>query len=124
MTVLICGATGRTASFVIDALLKAKHDHLRLLVHKPGSIETLKKKYTSEKIEYADGDFLDEKSMVTAMKGIDIVFYNSPPIHPLETAMGISVVRAAQEAQVKHFIYASVLHPIRSKLLNHKSKAP
>lgn len=124
MATLICGATGRTASFVIDALLKAGHVRLRLLVRKPESIETLKKKYTSDKIEYALGDFLDEKSMVAAMKGIDIVFYNSPPIHPLETAMGISVVRAAKEAHVKHFIYASVIHPIRSKLLNHKAKVP
>jgi uncharacterized protein YbjT (DUF2867 family) len=32
------------------------------------------------------------------------------------------VIKAAAKAGVKHFIYSSVLHPIRSKLLNHDVK--
>ena len=122
MTVLICGAAGRTSGFVIEALLNVGLNNLRLLSRQAESIERLKRKYPSKPFEYCLGDFLDRKSLVTAMQGVDIVFYNSPSLDPQETAMGISAIQAAQEAKVKHFVYASVLHPHRTKLLNHKVK--
>lgn len=38
-----------------------------------------------------------------------------------EPHIGI-VIKEAEKAKVKHFIYSSVLHPVRSKLLNHDVK--
>jgi uncharacterized protein YbjT (DUF2867 family) len=39
-----------------------------------------------------------------------------------EPHIGFMVIQAAERAGVKHFIFSSVLHPIRSKLLNHDVK--
>jgi len=124
MAILVCGASGRTSGFVIDALLDRSKAPLRLLVHRHNTIEALQGKFPTESIDYVVGDNLDRKSLMAAMQGVDIVFYNSPPLDAQETAMGISVVQAAQASNVKHFVYASVLHPLRTKLMNHKVKLP
>ena len=39
-----------------------------------------------------------------------------------ETYIGVNVIQAAEKAGVQHFIFSSVLHPLRSKLLNHGVK--
>ena len=39
-----------------------------------------------------------------------------------EVYIGVNVIQAAEKAGVKHFIFSSVLHPLRSKLLNHDVK--
>jgi uncharacterized protein YbjT (DUF2867 family) len=41
---------------------------------------------------------------------------------PHEHHIGVLVIQAAEKAGVTHFIFSSVLHPIRSKLLNHDIK--
>jgi uncharacterized protein YbjT (DUF2867 family) len=43
-------------------------------------------------------------------------------MHPHEDAIGKLVIDEAKSAGVSHFILSSVLHPVRTKLLNHKIK--
>jgi len=37
-------------------------------------------------------------------KDVDVEFYNSPSLHPNKTAMGINVINAAKQMDVKHFV--------------------
>ena len=50
------------------------------------------------------------------------VFHVGPPMSIHESHIGVMVIQAAEKAGVQHFIFSSVLHPIRSKLLNHDIK--
>jgi uncharacterized protein YbjT (DUF2867 family) len=56
------------------------------------------------------------------MENVHTVFHVGPPMALHEVYVGVSVIQAAEKAGVKHFIFSSVLHPIRSKLLNHDVK--
>jgi uncharacterized protein YbjT (DUF2867 family) len=65
----------------------------------------------------ADRDFLRQ-----AVSGVDVIYHIGPTAHPLEREMGFAMVDAAREAGVGHFIYSSVLHPIATKMIQHKLK--
>ena len=71
---------------------------------------------------FALGDYLEASTLPPALKGVDIVFHNGPAFHALESAMGITLINAAKQAGVKHFVYCSVLFPVLTKLVNHKAK--
>ena len=43
-------------------------------------------------------------------------------MHPREDSIGKIVIDQAKDANVSHFIFCSVLHPVRTKLLNHRIK--
>lgn len=68
------------------------------------------------------GDYLEQSTLASAFKGVDIVFYNGPAFHQQETAMGIAAIDAAKAAGVKHFVFCSVLFPFLDDLLGHKVK--
>ncbi|CAL1709519.1 unnamed protein product [Somion occarium] len=126
MTILITAATGRTSTYVIKALLSDKAiepSQLRLLVRSQAAIERVKAKFPELQPScFVIGDYLEASSLPPALEGVDLVFYNGPPFTPLETAMGIAMIEAAKNAGVKHFVFCSVLHPLLTKLLNHRSK--
>jgi len=63
------------------------------------------------------------KSFEESFSGVDIVFHDGLPVHPTEDeALNASVVDAARNAAVRHFIFLSVLQPMRLKLPTNKSK--
>ncbi|KZT71796.1 NAD(P)-binding protein [Daedalea quercina L-15889] len=124
MTILITGASGRTSGYVIEALLASSPtSDLRLLVRSEVAIQKLTAKYPGLKpANFAIGDLLEPSTIGPAVAGIDVIFHNGPSFIPNETAMGIALIEAAKAAGVKHFVFCSVLHPILTKLLNHKAK--
>jgi len=65
---------------------------------------------------------MNVEDIARAMAGVSTVFHVGPPLSVHEPHIGILVIKAAEKAGVEHFIYSSVLHPIRSKLLNHDVK--
>jgi uncharacterized protein YbjT (DUF2867 family) len=73
-------------------------------------------------LETVVGDLLNVDDIAHAMTGVTTVFHVGPPLSVYEPHIGVLVIKAAAKAGVKHFIYSSVLHPIRSKLLNHDVK--
>ncbi|KZT07064.1 NAD-P-binding protein [Laetiporus sulphureus 93-53] len=126
MTILITGAAGRTSGYVIKALLQSTNpaaQELRLLVRSKSAIEKLQTKYPQlPRSAFVIADYLEASTLPAAVQGVDVVFHNAPAFHPQETAMGIAIIEASKQAGVKHFVYCSVLHPILTKLLNHKVK--
>jgi len=124
-TILITGASGRTSGFVLKALLQdpSPNVNLRLLVRSHSAVAKLRAAYPQlPESAFVIGDYLEASTLPPAFRSVDVVFHNAPAFSPLETAMGIAVIDAAKSAGVKHFVYCSVLHPILTKLLNHKVK--
>ena len=128
MTILITGASGRTSSYVIQALLDSSSSSskdLRLLVRSQSSLLKAKERWPQlPSSAFVIGDYLDMNGLPESFEGADIVFHNGPAFHQQETAMGIAVIDAAKAVGVKHFVFCSVLFPILDNLLNHKAKRP
>ncbi len=72
MKILVTGATGKTASLVIDQL-RAKGADVRALVRDPNK--------APKDVELAVGHFDDKPSLAKAVEGVDTVFLVTPP-HP------------------------------------------
>lgn len=123
--VLITGGTGRTARQLIDTLLNHPDcPPLRVLV-KPQGVETLKESFpllSSAPHSIFAADYMDEETLNPAFQNVSIVVHNGPSVHQNEVAMAISVIEAAKKAKVGFFIFCSVLHPMRSKLVTHRMK--
>jgi uncharacterized protein YbjT (DUF2867 family) len=68
------------------------------------------------------GDITAPGMMARAMRGVDKVYYLGPTLHPKEREMGYAAIDAAREADVRHFVFSSVLHAILSDLIQHEAK--
>jgi len=135
-TILIVAASGRTSGSVINALLKDNQSGgiqgqggnmqgsvpLRLLTRSDNSKADLEALYGEQGVEVYIGDLTNRASLLQAMQGVNTVFYNAPTFDPLEHAMGINAISAAQESNITHFVYVSVLHPFRTRLPHYKEK--
>ena len=123
MPILVTGAAGRTSGSIIRTLLQSPEPPaLRLLVRSNVSADKVQKAYGVKSSSVVIADYLEQSSLRSALRGVDVVFHNGPAFHAQETAMGIAVIDAAKEAGVKHFVYCSVLFPLLTKLINHKAK--
>ena len=124
MSVLITGASGRTSGYVIQALLATPSPPaLRLFVLSDAGAQRVTAAHPGlGPANFVRGDLLDASTIPAAVAGVDVVFHNAPSFVPNEAGMGIALIDAAKAAGVKHFVYCSVLHPILTKLVNHKVK--
>ena len=127
MSVLITGANGRTSRHVISALLSStKCPPLRLLVHSQSSQHKLGSTFPqllSAPHSIIIADYLKPSTLTPAFDGISTVFHNGPAFLKSEVVMGIAVIDAAKESGLNpHVIFCSILHPMRTKLLDHKAK--
>ena len=124
MTVLITGASGRTSGYLIKSLLASPSPpDLRLFVTSDAAAQKVIAAHPSlGPANFVVGNLLDASTIPPAVAGVDIVLHNAPSFLPNETGMGIALIDAAKAAGVKHFVICSVLHPILTKLVNHKVK--
>ena len=127
MAVLITGANGRTSRQVIRTLLSTPNcPSLRLLVHSRVSLSELGTTFpqllaSPHKIIIAD--YLKPDTLTPAFDGVSVVFHNGPAFHPSEALMGIAVIDAAMESGSNpHIVFCSILHPMRSKIIDNKAK--
>jgi len=120
-TILVTLANGKQCRHVIPLLLERSYT-VRAFVHSESSAQKLKSDFKSENLELFIGDLMRADDLAKAMQGVDTVFHVGPPMSVHEPHIGILVIQAARKAGIKHFIFSSVLHPIRSKLLNHDVK--
>ena len=119
MKVLMIGTTGEFASLAIPAF-KRKGIRIKGLVRNEHSQGKAIKNGADETVT---GDLEDPDSLLAALDGADAVFHLNPAFDENESQLGRNMVRAAQNAGVKKFIFSSVYHPSLS-LVNHAAKRP
>jgi uncharacterized protein YbjT (DUF2867 family) len=102
-TVLVGGATGRQGNAVVDELL-SRGFRVRGLTRKPAGKKALA--LAVRGVEVVQGDYADSDSLLTAMGGVDKVFFYSG-FSRNEVAEGQNVIDAAKEAGIRHLIYSS-----------------
>lgn len=127
MTVLITGANGRTSRHVIRTLLSITDcPSLRLLVHSEASLKSLGSTFPqllTSPHQIVIGDYLRPETLAPAFHGVSVVFHNGPAFHASEATMGIAVIEAALESGTNpHVVFCSILHPMRSKIVDNKAK--
>jgi len=116
--ILITAANGNQGRILLPRF-KAAGFTIRAMRATPGRDEEVRALGAAEVVigSAADRGFLRE-----AVSGVDVIYHIGPTAHPLEREMGFAMVDAAREAGVGHFIYSSVLHPIATKMIQHKLK--
>lgn len=120
MRVLMVGATGKYAHYVLPEL-KKRGVKVRALVRNRGS-EQRAREYGAD--ETAIGDLEEPRGLISAAVGVDGVFHLGPAFAPRESDMGVTMVEAAKAAGVSKFVFSSVMHPSISKMTNHAAKRP
>lgn len=118
--ILTIGADGHFAGMVVPELAK-RGAKVRGLVRHAEHKDAVLQHGASE---VAVGDLTDAASLNAALEGVDAVFYIAPLFIPDESEVGVNMVRAAQAAGVRRFVFSSVIHPVISELVNHRAKVP
>jgi uncharacterized protein YbjT (DUF2867 family) len=116
--VLVTAAGGNQGRIVIPALSAAGFS-VRALRSSPGREAELLALGASEVVT---GSTADRKTLSRALEGVDCVYHVGPTAHPLEREMGFAMADAVHEKGGVHLIYSSVLHPVSSKIVQHKIK--
>jgi uncharacterized protein YbjT (DUF2867 family) len=118
--VIILGAGGSLAKYVIEELNKQADVHLTLFLRKKKNLKIPK----NADCTVIDGDVMDYATLKTAVEGQDIVYVNLAG--NLE-AMGKNIVRAMQETGVKRVIAISSIGiydvPLRQVLVPYRKLA-
>lgn len=115
---LLTGANGRTGR----AILKAMFRHgipVRAFIRRAEQAEDLLALGASE---CAVGDMTAAASIEAAVKGAGAVLHIGPPMHADELEITKCFIEAAKAARVSHFIYYSVMHPLRRDVRHHRLK--
>lgn len=116
--ILVTGAAGKTGTAVIRALVD-HGEEIRAFAHRPdqaGELKAIGVKAT------VIGDMRDEKTVRNAVQAVRAVYHIPPNMHPDEIAVGTSLIDAAADAGVEHFVYHSVLHPQTEAMPHHWKK--
>ena len=118
MTLLLTGANGRTGRAILKAMGRAGVPTRAFIRNKEQEADLLALGAESCVV----GDMNDTSTFAAAMEGMDQVLHVGPPMHPNETEITNALVDAAKKAGVGHFIYYSVLHPLRREVRHHSLK--
>ena len=116
--ILITGGAGKTGQAVIQTLV-ARGQPLRGLVRRHEQENLLKRLGVQESIT---GDMCDQATLDKAVLGVRAIYHICPNMHPQEMSIGKSMIRAAQSAEIEHFVYHSVLHPQIEAMPHHWQK--
>ena len=102
-TVLVGGATGRQGTAVVGELLRRGY-RVRGLTRKPDGKKALA--LEARGVEIVQGDYADQASLVSALVGVEKMFFYSG-LSRNEVAEGKNVIAAARAAGVTHLVYSS-----------------
>lgn len=116
--ILLTGANGRTGRAILKAMV-AQGLAVRAFIRNEAQAASLKDLGASE---IAIGDFEDTASINTAAQGMDKLLHIGPPMHPKEVEISQRLLDAATRHGLKHFIYYSVMHPLRREVRHHRLK--
>lgn len=115
---LLTGANGRTGRAIIKAMV-AGGIPVRAFIRDAAQADELKALGVAE---CAVGDMTDAASIAAAMKGAGKLLHIGPPMHPDEVEITQRFIDAALAEGLAHFIYYSVMHPLRRDVRHHKLK--
>ncbi|BFT74088.1 SDR family oxidoreductase [Paenibacillus sp. P36] len=116
--ILITGANGKTGRAVIKALL-SKGERIRAFVRRTEQIEDIK---SLGEMEVVTGDMLDQNAVNEALVGIRAVYHICSAMNPDEVQIGQVIIQAARLAEVEHFVFHSVIHPVIQEMPHHQKK--
>ncbi|MEX5710888.1 NmrA family NAD(P)-binding protein [Parafrankia sp. FMc6] len=109
MTVLVVGATGRTASHLVTCLLRDGVP-VRALVRDRDKAETVfraTRRLATGHLEIVSGPFDDPALLLSATKGVDAAFL-ALSTSPQQIALERNIVDAAARAELPHLVRLSV----------------
>lgn len=116
--ILVTSANGNQGKRLIPRLLASGH-RVRACVHSNTSADALRALGVQDVLV---GDQADPAFIRQAVQGVSSVYHIGPTLHLAERAMGFSIIDAAREAGVGHFVFSSVLHAITTDLVQHEIK--
>ncbi len=116
--VLVTGANGRTGRPIVSALA-TKGMAVRAFLRKANQVADLEDLGAES---CAIGDMTDKASIAAAVESCDKIVHIGPPVHPLEVEITAHFIEAATQGDVSHFIYYSVMHPLRREVRHHRLK--
>jgi NAD(P)H dehydrogenase (quinone) len=116
--ILVTGAAGKTGQAVIRALA-AKSARVRAFVRRPEQAATLKALGAAE---INLGTFEDADALSLAMAGTGAIYHICPNVSRDEVSIARATAAAAQEHNVKRFVFHSVLHPQIEAMPHHWNK--
>jgi uncharacterized protein YbjT (DUF2867 family) len=116
--ILIVAAQGNQGRVLIPKLIRAQLP-LRACVRTEASASVLREAGLCDVVV---GDIAEQATIAKALRGVRKVYHVGPACHPLERQMGMSMIVAAREHGVEHFIYSSTLHAITTELVQHEIK--
>jgi uncharacterized protein YbjT (DUF2867 family) len=115
MRVLMVGATGQHARWVLRAL-SDRGVAVRALVRNDERAKVARDNGADETVI---GDLTEPASLAAAVAGVDGVFHIGPAHTANEADMGLAMVDAARAAGVRKFVFSGVIHPSISAMTNH-----
>lgn len=128
-TLLITGGTGSFGNAVLRRLLSSDISEIRVFSRDEKKQDDMRKRYNNSKLKLYIGDVRDERSVSTAMRGVDYVFHAaalkqvpSCEFHPMQAVrtnvLGTeNVLEAAVNAGVKRVVCLSTdkaVYPINA----------
>jgi uncharacterized protein YbjT (DUF2867 family) len=116
--ILVTGATGKTGLAIIKLLAQSSHQS-RAFVRTKEQAERARREGATE---ITIGDLEIENDLVTAMRGVDQVYFIPPNVHPNEDEIGKNAVVSALKMGVRRFVYHSVLFPQIERMPHHWRK--
>lgn len=117
--VLVSGANGKTGR-AVTAALSARGASVRAFIRNAAQWPALQQ--IGDADSYAVGDLKKPATIVSAISGCDAMVHIGPPMHPDEVEMTSNCLQAALGEQLKHFVYYSVMHPLRREVRHHRLK--
>ena len=116
--ILVTGAAGKTGRAIVRALAKSG-ETVRALVHRFDQVSSLEALGIDDVLV---GDLREQASLDRASQGVRAIYHIAPNVSPDEVSIGKTVIRAAQAADVEHFVFHSVLHPQIEAMPHHWQK--
>jgi len=119
MRVLVTAANGNLARQVLPLLVADGH-HVRAMRARAGSEPELLAQGVAEVVI---GDIRNPQDLARAISGVDAIFHVCPGgLAYWERGIAADIIRLAEQADVGHVVFSTLLHPIISDLLQHASK--
>jgi len=115
---LLTGANGRTGRAILRSMASSGLE-VRALIRDTAQAESL---ISMGAAECVVGDLTNAESLRRAVKGAAKILHIGPPMHPDELTVTRTLVDAAAESGVSHFIYYSVMHPLSRAIRHHRLK--
>jgi len=117
--IAVIGPAGLSGSYLLGAL-RTTDARIRAVVHSDLGAARASAVGAHQVVK---AELADPQSIRAALEGADAVYMIPPSLHPNEDDFVITALRAAEDANVKRFVYASVLHPHTPSLRHHMRKA-